>query len=110
MSLSTITRRGPEISDAIVSFDPITLQRKPVKKADVLAQFEELANHEAVSIVRQIPERDGALDPTAVDNLLIASHCELQRMSEEFLDDCSHCVDCDSHAGLGRRTELVEIP
>lgn len=34
MSLSTITRRGPEISDAIVSFDPITLQRKPVKKAD----------------------------------------------------------------------------
>ncbi len=39
MSLSTITRRGPEISDAIVSFDPITLQRKPVKKKDVLVQF-----------------------------------------------------------------------
>jgi len=84
MSLSTITRHGPEISDAIVSFDPITLQRKPVKKADVLAQFGELGNHEAVRIVQQIPERDGTLDPTAVDKLLITSHCEMQRMSEEF--------------------------
>jgi len=39
MSLATITRHGPEISDAIVSFDPNTLQRQPVKKADVLDQF-----------------------------------------------------------------------
>src|SRR5829696_2383274 len=84
MSLSTITRHGPEISDAIVSFDPVTLQRKPVKKADVLAEFRELGNHEAVRIVQQIPERDGTLDPTAVDKLLITSHCEMQRMSEEF--------------------------
>lgn len=84
MSLSTITRRGPEISDAIVSFDPITLQRKPVRKADVVAQFEELGNREAASIVRQIPERDGILDAAAVDKLLITSHCEMQRMSEEF--------------------------
>lgn len=30
MSLSTITRRGPEISDAIVSVDPVTLQRTNV--------------------------------------------------------------------------------
>ena len=84
MSLSTITRRGPEISDAIVSFDPITLQRKPVRKADVLAQFEKLGNREAVSIVRQLPERDGFLDAAAVDKLLVTSHCEMQRMSEEF--------------------------
>lgn len=84
MSLSTITRHGPEISDAIVSFDPITLQRKPVKKADVLAQFEELGNHEAVRIVGRIPDRDEILDPAAVDKLLITSHCEMQRMSEEF--------------------------
>src|SRR5215217_3690004 len=84
MSLSTITRRGPEISDAIVSFDPITLQRKPVKKADVLVQFKELRNHEAVRIVERIPERDGVLDPAAVDKILITSHCEMQRMSEEF--------------------------
>ena len=84
MSLSTITRHGPEISDAIVSFDPITLQRNPVKKSDVVVQFRELGNHEAVRIVQQIPERDGALDPAAVDKILITSHCEMQRMSEEF--------------------------
>ena len=84
MSLATITRRGPEISDAIVSFDPVTLQRKPVKKADVLLQFKELRNHEAARIVAQIPEQDGVLDPEAVDKILITSHCEMQRMSEEF--------------------------
>lgn len=84
MSLATITRHGPEISDAIVSFDPNTLQRHPVKKADVLDQFRELRNHEAVRIVQQIPDRDGVLDPAAVDKILITSHCEMQRMSEEF--------------------------
>jgi SAM-dependent methyltransferase len=84
MSLATITRHGPEISDAIVSFDPVTLQRKPVKKSDLVVQFTELGNHEAVRIVQQIPERDGALDPAAVDKILITSHCEMQRMSEEF--------------------------
>lgn len=84
MSLATITRSGPEISDAIVSFDPNTLQRHPVKKADVLDEFRELRNHEAVRIVQQIPDRDGVLDPAAVDKILITSHCEMQRMSEEF--------------------------
>lgn len=84
MTLATITRNGPEISDAIVSFDPNTLERQQVKKADVLDQFTQLGNHEAVRIVRQIPERDGVLDPAAVDKILITSHCEMQRMSEEF--------------------------
>jgi SAM-dependent methyltransferase len=84
MSISTITRHGPEISDAIVSFDPITLQRKPVKKADVLDEFRQLRNHEALIIVQQIPDQDGVLDPAAVDKVLITSHCEMQRMSEEF--------------------------
>jgi len=84
MSLATITRHGPEISDAIVSFDPVTLQRKPVKKSDLVVQFTELGNHEAVRIIQQIPERHGALDPAAVDKILITSHCEMQRMSEEF--------------------------
>jgi 2-polyprenyl-3-methyl-5-hydroxy-6-metoxy-1,4-benzoquinol methylase len=84
MGLLTITQRGPEISDAIVSFDPVTLQRNPVAKADVLAEFAQLKNGEAVRIVRRIPEHSGILDPAAVDKLLITSHCEMQRMSEEF--------------------------
>src|SRR5262245_46275968 len=84
MGLSTIRLHGPEISDAIVSFDPITLQRNPVKKADVLREFAALGNHEAVSVVQTIGERDGVLDAEAVDKILITSHCEMQRMSEEF--------------------------
>src|ERR1051325_4460669 len=84
MSLSTIRRHGLEISDAIVSWDPVTLQRKPVRKADVIDQFTELGNREAVRIVQQIPEHDGTLDPAAVDRILVTSHCEMQRMSEEF--------------------------
>lgn len=84
MSLSTIRRHGPEISDAIVSFDPVTLERKPVRKSDLLVQFRELGNSEAIKIVRTIPESDGVLDPTAVDKILVTSHCEMQRMSEEF--------------------------
>jgi SAM-dependent methyltransferase len=84
MGLLTITRRGLEISDAIVSFDPVTFQRNPVQKANLISLFGELCNHEAVRIVRQIPERDGTLDPDAVDKILVTSHCEMQRMSEEF--------------------------
>ncbi|HSE22128.1 MAG TPA: class I SAM-dependent methyltransferase [Pyrinomonadaceae bacterium] len=84
MGLLTITRRGPEISDAIVSFDPVTFQRNPVQKADLISLFGQLGNQEAVKIVGQIPERNGTLDPDAVDKILVTSHCEMQRMSEEF--------------------------
>lgn len=84
MGLLTITRRGPEISDAIVSFDPVTFQRNPLQKADLISLFGQLGNHEAVRIVREIPEQDGTLDPQAVDKILVTSHCEMQRMSEEF--------------------------
>jgi SAM-dependent methyltransferase len=84
MGLLTITRRGPEISDAIVSFDPVTFQRNPVQKADLMSLFGQLGNQEAVKIVGQIPEREGTLDPDAVDKILVTSHCEMQRMSEEF--------------------------
>ena len=77
-------RYSPEISDAIVSFDPETLQRAPVVKSDVLRQFSDYRNRTAVRVVERIPERDGVLDPAAVDRLLVTSHCEMQRMSEEF--------------------------
>ena len=77
-------KHGPEISDAIVSFDPETLQRHPVMKSDVLRQFLELGNRTAVRVVERIPEHEGVLDPSAVDRLLVTSHCEMQRMSEEF--------------------------
>src|ERR1041384_1946327 len=84
MPLSSITCGGPEISDVIVSFDPVTLQRKPVKKSDVLDQFKKLGNQEAFRIVERLRECNGVLEPSAVDKILITTHCEMQRMSEEF--------------------------
>ena len=115
MSLATITRHGPEISDAIVSFDPNTLQRHPVKKADVLDQFRQLRNHEAVRIVQQMPERDGVLDPSAVDKILITSHCEMQRMSEEFqhgkrvAELLKPIVNALRHGGVQNPIRIVDI-
>ncbi|MBI3650775.1 MAG: class I SAM-dependent methyltransferase [Acidobacteria bacterium] len=80
----TMPKSGQEISDAIISFDPITLERKPVLKSDVIAEFVSLNNQRAVRIIEKIPEREGVLEADAVDQLLITTHCEMQRISEEF--------------------------
>lgn len=71
-----------EISDEIVAFDPESLARLPVRKADALASVSDAPR--ARRVVAAIPERDGLLDPEAVDRLLIRVHCEMQRISEEF--------------------------
>jgi SAM-dependent methyltransferase len=85
MRLFEAPKQGPEISDRIIDFDPETLERRPVKKADVIEEFDRLGNPWAAKIVSDIPAtRDGALDEGAVDQLLIKIHCEMQRMSEEF--------------------------
>lgn len=73
-----------EISDEILSFDPETLERLPVRKQDVVEKFASRSNRRAVRIVRGLPERDGILDPDAVDRRLVRVHCEMQRISEEF--------------------------
>lgn len=79
-----IPRGGPEVSDVIVAFDAETLRRVPVVKSEVVREFAALGNRQAARIVERIPERDGALDPEAVDRLLVTAHCEMQRLSEEF--------------------------
>ena len=84
MGLIDIPRGGPEVSDAIVSFNAETLEREPVIKAEVLREFAALGNQQAARIVERIPERDGALVTEAVDSLLVTAHCEMQRISEEF--------------------------
>lgn len=71
-----------EISDEILSFDPDTLQRLPVRKSAVLEKFR--SNRRAARIVRDMADRDDILDPDAVDRRLIRVHCEMQRISEEF--------------------------
>ena len=71
-----------EISDEILSFDPDTLQRLPVRKSAVLEKFR--SNRRAARIVREMADHDDLLDPDAVDRRLIRVHCEMQRISEEF--------------------------
>jgi SAM-dependent methyltransferase len=75
---------GPEISDVIVDFDPVTLERRPVAKRDVVERFAGAGNARAVRVVESIRDVGGVLDPAAVDELLIAAHREIQRLSEEF--------------------------
>lgn len=75
----------PEITDLIVDYDPHTLARLPVCKADVVARFEKLGNATAARIVRNLPEVEGVLDPDAIDELFVRVHTELQRLHEEFL-------------------------
>src|SRR5262249_1523957 len=78
------TETRQEISDLIVAFDETTLARKPVLKREVVEYFSAARNFRAARIVERIPEKDGFLDPAAVDRLLIRAHTELQRLSEEF--------------------------
>ena len=80
-----IPKQSPEISDRIVDFDGATLERRPVMKSEVLREFQALNNRFAVRVVEKLPvDRDGVLDPQAMDRLLVTVHCEMQRMSEEF--------------------------
>ncbi len=77
---------GPEISDLIVDFDPVTLERLPVKRDEVAQTFETRGNRRAARIVRAMDTLpDGTLDPDAVDALMLRVHSEIQRLSEEFL-------------------------
>lgn len=106
---------SPEISDAIVSFDPETLKRRPVVKSQLLDQFSDLGNHKAARIIARIPDRDGILDEQAVDQLLVTSHCEMQRMSEEFQHGkrvgelLRPLIKALHEGGIDRRIRIVDI-
>lgn len=113
------TKEQPEISDEIVAYDPSTLARVGVRKADVERRFESFGNLRAARIVRSIPEREGFLDPEAVDRLLVTVHCEMQSMSEEFqhgrrvLELLTPLLDAFEAEGSsvtsGRRLRLVDL-
>lgn len=75
----------PEISDLIVSYDPETLERRPVRRADVVELFEERGNRRAAKIVRALPvDAAGVLVGDEVDARIVRAHSEIQRLSEEF--------------------------
>ena len=80
-----LNQAQPEITDLIVSHDAATLERLPVRKQSVLDTFAGFQNRQAIAAVSAIPDRDGFLDPLAVDRLLLTVHWEMQRLAEEFL-------------------------
>lgn len=75
-----------EITDVIIDYDPETLARLPVRKADAIEKLRRAGNPcSALRIVEGLPDRNGILDPDAVDHLFLVVHGELQRLWEEFL-------------------------
>lgn len=77
-------RDMPEISDLVVDFDPATLARRDVRKDAVLATLHAHGMARAASIVAEWPAPRGVLDEAHVDGVLVRSHLEMQRLSEEF--------------------------
>ena len=73
-----------EISDLIAAWDPVTGERLPVARTDVLARLRAAGDERAVRIVEQMPASDGILEPGAVDRLYVRVHTELQRLGEEL--------------------------
>jgi 2-polyprenyl-3-methyl-5-hydroxy-6-metoxy-1,4-benzoquinol methylase len=104
-----------EISDEILSFDPDTLERRPVRKQDVVERLAARSNRRAIRIVRAMPDRDGILDPDEVDRRLIRVHCEMQRISEEFqhgqrVAEVLHPLLADLRAtGVVRPIRIVDV-
>ncbi|MCF3120788.1 class I SAM-dependent methyltransferase [Streptomyces arenae] len=74
-----------EISDLITASDPRSGERLPVRRADVVHRLTEAGDARGARIVERLPaDREGTLDPHAVDRLLIRVHTEMQRLSEEL--------------------------
>lgn len=75
----------PELSDLIVSYDPETLARVPVRRSLVLDELERHGMAAGARIVATWPvSAEGTLDETFVDGVLLRAHLELLRLSEEL--------------------------
>ena len=79
---------GPEISDLIVDYDPVTLERRDVAKQSVLDGLRGRVPARALRVAARLPAGGGGegalLDRAAVDGIVVRSHLELQRLEEEF--------------------------
>lgn len=107
---------GAEISDMIIAYEPGTTTRKPVFKSAVVAYYHQHHNKQAARIVNRLPMlADGALDPDAIDQLLVAVHGEVQRLSEEFMQARRLCdllgplVAAVRQVGNGRPIRVVDV-
>jgi hypothetical protein len=72
----------PELSDLVVDYDPHTLERRDVSLDTVLGRLG--PSRSARAVVRRLASDDGWLERDRVDEVLVRSHLELQRLHEEF--------------------------
>lgn len=73
-----------EISDLIVDYDPETLQRRPVRRSEVVEKLRDNDQRWAARVAGRIRADGDVLDPVAVDRLLFRAHAEIQQLSEDF--------------------------
>lgn len=73
-----------EISDLVVDYDAQSLQRRPVRRSEVMSTLRENGQHWAARIASGLPADGDVLDSAAVDDVLLRAHAEIQRLSEEF--------------------------
>ncbi|MBL8920293.1 MAG: methyltransferase domain-containing protein [Myxococcaceae bacterium] len=78
-----MTPDWPELSDLLLDVDAQTLERRPVRRAAVLAPLERHGMREARRIVDGLPGQD-VLDEAAIDAVLLRAHTELTRLAFEF--------------------------
>jgi SAM-dependent methyltransferase len=74
-----------EVSDLVRALDPDTGGRLPVDRDEVVDRLLAEGDRRGAAVVRRLPtDADGALDPAAVDAVLLRCHTQLQRLSEEL--------------------------
>ncbi|GIG53293.1 methyltransferase domain-containing protein [Demequina activiva] len=72
-----------EVLDVLWDSAPDSGERVPVRKADARARLSDRGQDRAARLVDAIPARgDGTLDTQAVDDIFLAVHLELGRLSE----------------------------
>ena len=104
-------KNRPEISDLIVQYDD-SGQRIPVCRSEAI---EQCISHYARTVIEKIPHQNDVLCNDAVDDLLIRSHCELQRLWEEFFHAqrvakvIESIVTALRTTGLSKTFKLVDV-
>lgn len=72
-----------EITDLLVDIDAEGIRRR-VRIDGLVQEALDHGDRWAARLLRRLPAPDGWLDDGFVDRLLVAVHCEIQRLSEEF--------------------------
>jgi hypothetical protein len=76
---------GHEITDLIIDYDPVSLERRRVRRDEVVATLRAQGMNWGARVAAGLPERGGWLDESQVDALFVRVHAEMQRLWEECL-------------------------